>query len=92
MLSKVILKQSRLVRSFGAMNIVNHDLMEHTFTSDITFRSKFEKFKCFRIMDQDGVIVNKPYENVVSDEQLLKMHDCMVTMNEVDSVYNAAQR
>lgn len=90
MLSKAILKQSRLVRSFGAMDIVNHDLMEHTFTSEITFRSKFDKFKCFRIMDHDGFITNKPYENAIPDEELLKMHDCMVTMNEVDSVYNAA--
>lgn len=41
-------------------------------------------------MDQDGVIINKPYENAIPDAELLKMHDCMVTMNEVDTVYNAA--
>jgi 2-oxoisovalerate dehydrogenase E1 component alpha subunit len=92
MFAKAVSRRVSLARSFGAMDTYNHDLMEHTFTKDMTFRSKFDKFQCFRVMDSDGVITNKPYENAIPDEQLLKMHDCMVTMNEVDQVYNAAQR
>lgn len=80
------------MRSFGAMNEINRDLFEHKFTSDCEFKSSFDKIKCFRIMDEDGNVVTPGYENQISDDLLLQMYDKMVTMNEVDSVYNAAQR
>jgi 2-oxoisovalerate dehydrogenase E1 component alpha subunit len=56
------------------------------------FRSNFEKIKCFRVMDEEGNIVNKGYAEKISDELILKMYDNMVIMNETDVVYNAAQR
>ena len=43
-------------------------------------------------MDEDGNIINKAYDNKIPDAKLLQMYDCMVTMNEADVVYNAAQR
>jgi hypothetical protein len=54
------------------------------------FRSNFEKIKCFRVMDEEGKIVNKGYADKISDELILKMYDNMVIMNETDVVYNAA--
>lgn len=80
------------VRAFGAMNEINRDLFEHKFTSEMDFKSSFDKVKCFRILDEDGNVITPGYENKISDELLLKMYDKMVTMNEVDNVYNAAQR
>lgn len=74
------------------MDIVNHELFEHSFTNEMQFRDKFEKIKCFRIMDENGVIVNPGYDTKIPEVELLKMHDAMVTMNEVDQVFNAAQR
>ena len=56
------------------------------------FRSNFEKIKCFRVMDEEGNIVNKGFAEKISDELILKMYDNMVIMNETDVVYNAAQR
>lgn len=56
------------------------------------FRSNFEKIKCFRVMDEEGNIINKGYADKISDELILKMYDNMVIMNETDVVYNAAQR
>ena len=43
-------------------------------------------------MDEEGNIVTPGYENQISDDLLLKMYDKMVTINEADQVYNAAQR
>jgi hypothetical protein len=43
-------------------------------------------------MDAEGNIVKKGYDTTIPNEDLLKMYDAMVTMNEVDQVYNAAQR
>jgi len=41
-------------------------------------------------MDEEGNIINPGYDKTIPDETLLKMYDTMVTMNETDSVYNAA--
>lgn len=72
------------------MDKVNLDLFSHTFTNDMTFRSSFEKMKCFRIMDGEGNILIKGYDTQIPDAEILKMFDAMVTMNEADQVYNAA--
>lgn len=80
------------VRSFGAMDEINHDMLEHDFTSDMEFKSSNEKIKCFRVMDSEGNIVTPGYDDKISDELILKMYDSMVTINETDQVYNAAQR
>ena len=46
-------------RSFGAMGEINRELLfEHKFTHDMEFRSQFDKIKCFRVMDEEGNIVN----------------------------------
>jgi len=77
-------------RAFGAMNELNRDLFEHKFTSDMEFKSSFDKIKCFRVMDEDGNIVTPGYDTQIPDADLLKMYDTMVTINEADVVYNAA--
>lgn len=66
------------------MDKLNNDLFDHTFTSEMNFKSSFDKFKCFRVLDENGEIVTKGYDNLIPEAQLLKMHDAMVTMNEVD--------
>ena len=43
-------------------------------------------------MDEEGNIVNKPYENSISNDQLKKMFEYMVTINEADGVFLQAQR
>lgn len=96
MLSRYLVRSPVLgafpARSFGAMDQVNRDMFEHKFTSDMEFKSSFDKFKCFRVMDEEGNIVTKGYADKISNELLLKMYDHMVIMNEADNVYNAAQR
>jgi hypothetical protein len=46
----------------GAMDEINRDLFEHKFTSEMTFRSSFDKMKCFRVMDEEGNIITKGYD------------------------------
>ncbi len=97
MLSKIktqFVKSRSLVttRSFGAMNELNRELFEHKFTTEMNFRSSFDKMKCFRVMDEDGKIINPGYDTKIPDSEILKMYDAMVTINEADQVYNAAQR
>jgi ABC-type enterochelin transport system ATPase subunit len=42
-------------------------------------------------MDEEGNIVNKgDYHKMISNEQLKKMYDTMVTINEADVVFNQA--
>lgn len=52
------------------------------------FTSSFEKMKCFRVMDEEGNIINKGYDDKIDNAKLLKMYDYMVTINEADVVYN----
>jgi 2-oxoisovalerate dehydrogenase E1 component alpha subunit len=58
----------------------------------MTFTDSFEKMKCFRVIDTEGKIVTPGYAETLKNEDILKMYDAMVTMNEADQVYNAAQR
>ena len=96
MLSKSILSTRSIfktaARSFGAMDQVNQEMFEHKFTNDMDFRSSFDKLKCFRVMDEEGNIINKRYENSIDDGTMQKMYRTMVMMNEADVVYNQAQR
>jgi|LauGreDrversion4_2_1035121.scaffolds.fasta_scaffold317521_2 hypothetical protein len=71
-------------RSFGAMNELNRELFEHKFTTEMNFRSSFEKMKCFRVMDEEGKIINPGYDTKIPDAEILKMYDAMVTINEAD--------
>lgn len=61
------------------------------------FRSHAEKFKCFRVYDEHGVVVNKhPYvEEYVKNApagHLARMFAIMVKVNEADRVFAQAQR
>lgn len=76
------------IRNFGAMNIVNQELFEHKFTNDLHFRSSFDKLKCFRVLDEEGNVINKEYEGSIDDQTLQKMFKTMVMMNEADVVFN----
>jgi 2-oxoisovalerate dehydrogenase E1 component alpha subunit len=67
-------------------------MFEHSFTNEMNFNSSFEKMKCFRVMDQEGNIVTPGFDTQLEVDDMLKMYDAMVTINEADQVYNAAQR
>ena len=41
------------------MDEIDRELFEHKFTNDMNFVSKFDKLKCFRVMDEEGNIINK---------------------------------
>ena len=47
-----------------------------------------EKFKAFRVMDENGKIINKPYENVIPKEKLIQIFEKMVLLNEADIIFN----
>lgn len=59
------------IRAFGAMDEINRDLFEHKFTTEMNFRSSFDKIKCFRVMDEEGAIINPGYDTQLPDEKLL---------------------
>lgn len=56
------------------------------------FISSFDKMKCFRVIDEDGNVVTPGYAENMDKDLLMKIYDQMVTINEADQVYNAAQR
>ena len=72
------------------MNELNRDLFEHKFTSEMEYKSSFDKIKGFRVLNEEGDVITPGYDTELSDELLLQMYDKMVTINEADQVYNAA--
>ena len=59
----------------------------------MNFESQFDKIPCFRVMDSEGKIVNDGgYEKLIPMDKLKKIYESMVTINEADQVFNAAQR
>lgn len=76
----------------AAMDQLDQNLFTHDFTNQMEFKSSFEKFKCFRVMDTEGNIITPGYDDKIPEEKLVRMYDSMITMNAADGVYNAAQR
>lgn len=76
------------------MDQIDHEtLFEHKFTNEMNFVSKFDKIKCFRVMDAEGRIINPAgHEKLIRDDELVKIFRTMVLINEADQVFNAAQR
>lgn len=68
------------------MNQINKELLfNHKFTNNMSFKSQFDKIKCFRVMDERGNIVNKDgHEKLIPKENLIKIFENMVTINEAD--------
>ena len=42
------------------------------------FKDSFEKFKCFRVIDEEGNVVTPGYADKIPNDLLLKMYDHMV--------------
>lgn len=74
------------------MGEIDHELLfEHKFTSDMEFRSQFDKLKCFRVIDEEGKVVNKGnYHQWIDKDTIKRMYETMVTINEADVVFNQA--
>jgi 2-oxoisovalerate dehydrogenase E1 component alpha subunit len=69
----------------------SHDFFKQYFDNQIVFKSSSEKFKCFRVMDSNGDIINPVYENIPKDVAL-RIFATMVKIRECDARFNAAQR
>jgi 2-oxoisovalerate dehydrogenase E1 component alpha subunit len=67
------------------------DFFKQYFDHQIHFKSSSEKFKCFRVMDSKGEIINPKYENIPKDVALRIFHT-MIKIRECDARFNAAQR
>lgn len=74
------------------MDQIDKSLFEYKFTDKMDFMSSFDKIKCFRVIDEDGEVVTPGFADQIPKEKLMRIYDKMVTMNEADVVYNAAQR
>lgn len=69
----------------------NYDFYKHQFENYMVFRNSTEKFKCFRVMDSKGHIINSDYENIPKD-LALKIFTTMIQIRECDIRFNMAQR
>lgn len=72
-------------------------MFSHEFDTNLNFRAHAEKFKCFRVFDENGTIVNKnpyveEYIQKAKPAHLIKMFNTMVKVNECDRVFAQAQR
>ncbi|CAI2370674.1 unnamed protein product [Moneuplotes crassus] len=61
------------------------------FSNQMKFKKDYPRIKAFRVMDEEGNIINKEYENIPK-EKLLKIFKAMVTNSEADKIFNMAQR
>ena len=78
------------------MDLVDTNLQfSHEFSDQLEFRSHTEKFKCFRVYDENGKVTNKnkyvdEYVQSTPKEKLIKMFTTMVKVNECDRVFAQA--
>ena len=57
------------------------------------FKDKEEKLKCFRVIDEEGNLVNdEKYLDIPSKDKLLRIYRKMVLNQEADKIFNKAQR
>lgn len=77
--------------TFRPFSTNNFDFFSHEFTTEMKMRRTTDKFKCFRVMDLEGNIINKPYENIPK-EKALRIFRTMVRIHESDIRLNMAQR
>lgn len=68
--------------------------LEAKFTTDLKFEDPKEKevIQCYRVMDSEGVVVDKDYERDFSDEEALKMYTNMLGTSIMDLICLDAQR
>jgi hypothetical protein len=76
-----------LKRNFGAMDHVSKEMLDYEFTNKMDFVANNEKVKCFRVVDEEGNIVNKQYEDSIDPQMLKNIFKHMVTINEADSIF-----
>ncbi len=69
----------------------NSEFYKQFFTTDCEFVKTTEKFKCFRVMDLSGNIINSKFE-IIDKEKALKIFKTMVQIHEADIRLNMAQR
>lgn len=67
------------------------DFFKQHFETEAEFINSSEKFKCFRVMDNKGEIMNSKYENIPK-ELALRIFKTMVQIRECDNRFNLAQR
>ena len=61
------------------------------FSPKMDFHKNYAKLNAFRVMDENGKIIDKKYENIEKNK-LLKIFNAMVTNSEADKIFNQAQR
>jgi len=77
-------------RAFAAMDKIDYEFFDYKFTHDLKFKDNVEKISCFRVIDENGKMVNKQYENSMSKELLTDCLQKMITVHETDQVFMAA--
>lgn len=68
--------------------------LEAKFTTKLKFENPKEKevIPCYRVMDSEGVIVDKSYKRDFSDDQALKLYTNMLGVSIMDLICLDAQR
>ena len=68
--------------------------LEAKFTTSLKFENPREKevIPCYRIMDSEGVIVDKSYQRDFTDEEALELYTNMVGVSIMDLICLDAQR
>ena len=80
----------RSLLQISKRSLFTKDHFKFTFTPEMQFRPSFDKVPCFRVLDNDGNMINKDYENSIEEATLKKIYKSMVSLNEQDIVFNQA--
>ena len=84
---------SQFLPSARSMATAPSSFFEHTFTNELSFKSRHKKHKCFRIMDEEGEVISPEYdESLLATPLLLDVFTVMVRLREADQIFNQAQR
>jgi hypothetical protein len=68
--------------------------LQAKFTTDLSFENPKEKeaIPCYRVVDSEGVVVDKSYKRDISDEEAIKLYENMLGISIMDQVCMQAQR
>lgn len=86
-------RSTLFTRAFSSLSSTNTGLYDFNFTTDMKFQDSAEKLKCFRVIDENGRLINdKKYVDAIPKEKLIKMYQTMVLNAEADVIFDKAQK
>jgi len=61
-------------------------------TSEIVFQNRTQELPCYRVLDSDGLPIEKDPLDIMDKDLTLRIYECMVKLRIMDNIFYEAQR